>query len=237
MTPPRPAGPPWRVVVLAAPSGGGKTTIANELRRRHPRVFGYSVSATTRKPRVGEKDGEAYHFLTREEFQRRVRAGEFLEWAEYAGELYGTLRAEVKRVLASERHVVLDIEVQGARQVRTVYPRPSSVSIFVIPPSPRVLIERLRKRRTESEKELGERLAIAVSEVEAARDDAVAGRLFDHVLVNDDLETAVNRVIEIVEHPEALKHRPTDAAGLLADFVRELERAADQLKQSAKRSM
>jgi len=225
------------VVVLAAPSGGGKTTIANELRRRHPRVFGYSVSATTRKPRVGEKDGEAYHFLTREEFQRRVRAGEFLEWAEYAGELYGTLRAEVKRVLASERHVVLDIEVQGARQVRTVYPRPSSVSIFVIPPSPRVLIERLRKRRTESEKELGERLAIAVSEVEAARDDAVAGRLFDHVLVNDDLETAVNRVIEIVEHPEALKHRPTDAAGLLADFVRELERAADQLKQSAKRSM
>jgi len=225
------------VVVLAAPSGGGKTTIANELRRRHPRVFGYSVSATTRKPRVGEKDGEAYHFLTREEFQRRVRAGEFLEWAEYAGEQYGTLRAEVKRVLASERHVVLDIEVQGARQVRTVYPRPSSVSIFVIPPSPRVLIERLRKRRTESEKELGERLAIAVSEVEAARDDAVAGRLFDHVLVNDDLETAVNRVIEIVEHPEALKHRPTDAAGLLADFVRELERAADQLKQSAKRSM
>jgi len=225
------------VVVLAAPSGGGKTTIANELRRRHPRVFGYSVSATTRKPRVGEKDGEAYHFLTREEFQRRVRAGEFLEWAEYAGELYGTLRAEVERVLASERHVVLDIEVQGARQVRTVYPRPSSVSIFVIPPSPRVLIERLRKRRTESEKELGERLAIAVSEVEAARDDAVAGRLFDHVLVNDDLETAVNRVIEIVEHPEALKHRPTDAAGLLADFVRELERAADQLKQSAKRSM
>ena len=115
-----------RVVVLAAPSGGGKTTIANELRRRRPDIFGYSVSATTRKPRAGEQDGAAYHFLTREEFRRRVQAGDFLEWAEYAGELYGTLRAEVERVLASGRHVVLDIEVQGAQQVRRAYPRPAS---------------------------------------------------------------------------------------------------------------
>src|SRR5439155_1303851 len=83
-------------------------------------------------------DGEDYYFLTREEFQRRVRAGDFLEWAEYAGELYGTLQAEVARVLAGGKHVVLDIEVKGAQQVRTVYPRPASVSIFVIPPSPRV---------------------------------------------------------------------------------------------------
>ena len=224
-----------RVVVLAAPSGGGKTTIANELRRRRPDIFGYSVSATTRKPRAGEQDGAAYHFLTREEFRRRVQAGDFLEWAEYAGELYGTLQAEVERVLASGRHVVLDIEVQGAQQVRRAYPRPASVSIFVIPPSPRVLIERLRKRRTESEQELLERLAIAVREVETARTDVPTRRVFDHILVNDDLDTAVNRVIELADAADGAKPGP-DMTPLLAAFVKELEREADQLRQSARRS-
>ena len=224
-----------RVVVLAAPSGGGKTTIANELRRQRPDIFGYSVSATTRKPRAGEQDGAAYHFLTREEFRRRVQAGDFLEWAEYAGELYGTLRAEVERVLASGRHVVLDIEVQGAQQVRRAYPRPASVSIFVIPPSPRVLIERLRKRRTESEQELRERLAIAVREVETARADVPVRRVFDHILVNDDLDTAVNRVIEWADAREAGRPVP-DMAARLADFVRELEQEAGQLRPSARRS-
>src|SRR5437016_4397633 len=224
-----------RVVVLAAPSGGGKTTIANELRRRLPTIFGYSVSATTRKPRTGERDGEDYYFLTREEFQRRVRAGDFLEWAEYAGELYGTLQAEVARVLAGGKHVVLDIEVKGAQQVRTVYPRPASVSIFVIPPSPRVLIERLRKRRTESEQELRERLAIAVREVETARADVPVRRVFDHILVNDDLDAAVNRVIEWADAREAGRPVP-DMAARLADFVRELEQEAGQLRPSARRS-
>jgi len=155
-----------RVVVLAAPSGGGKTTIARELRTRAPGTFGYSVSATTRKARPGERDGEAYHFLTRPEFERRREAGEFLEATEYAGELYGTLRSEVEQVLRSGKHVVLDVEVTGARQVRKAYPRPASVVLFVIPPSPRVLIERLRKRRTESEAELSRRIDIATREVE-----------------------------------------------------------------------
>lgn len=230
--------PPPRVVVLAAPSGGGKTTIARELLRRRPTAFGYSVSATTRKPRTGEQDGEAYHFLTREEFERRLGAGEFLEWAEYAGELYGTLKSEVERVLASGRHVVLDIEVKGAQQVRNVYPRPASASFFVIPPSPRVLIERLRKRRTESEEELRERLAIAVREVETAREDVRrgGGLVFDHILVNDDLDAAVDRVLQLVEHPDAAERRTRDMAVLLADFVRELEVEASHLKQSARRS-
>jgi guanylate kinase len=227
--------PPPRVVVLAAPSGGGKTTIARELRTRAPETFGYSVSATTRKARPGERDGEAYHFLTREEFLRRRDAGEFLEWAEYAGELYGTLRSEVERVLASGRHVVLDVEVKGARQVRKAYPQPASVIIFVIPPSPRVLVERLRRRRTESEAELSQRIDIATREVETAQRDI--GVVYDHVLVNDDLATAVGEVVDLVQGGGQVAQRaPGDMARLLSDFVRQLASEAAQLRQSTGRS-
>jgi guanylate kinase len=225
-----------RVVVLAAPSGGGKTTIARELVQRRPERFGYSVSATTRKPRPGERDGEAYHFLTREEFERRVRAGEFLESQEYAQERYGTLRSEVERVLATGRHVLLDIEVQGARHVRRAYPRPASIGIFVIPPSPGVLIDRLRRRRTESEREVRERLAIAVGEVAAARDDLREGRVFDHVVINDDLDATVARVAEIVDRVEHREPRAAELSDRLAQFVAELEAAAATLKPTAKRS-
>jgi guanylate kinase len=225
-----------RVVVLAAPSGGGKTTIARELVQRRPERFGYSVSATTRKPRPGERDGEAYHFLTREEFERRVRAGEFLESQEYAQERYGTLRSEVERVLATGRHVLLDIEVQGARHVRRAYPRPASIGIFVIPPSPGVLIDRLRRRRTESEREVRERLAIAVGEVAAARDDLREGRVFDHVVINDDLDATVARVAEIVDRVEHREPRGAELSDRLAQFVAELEAAAATLKPTAKRS-
>src|SRR3989441_351705 len=221
---------------LAAPSGGGKTTIARELRTRAPDSFGYSVSATTRKARPAERDGEAYHFLTRDEFERRREAGEFLESAEYAGELYGTLRSEVERVLRGGKHVVLDVEVTGARQVRKAYPRPASVVLFVIPPSPRVLIERLRKRRTESEAELSQRIDIATREVETARREI--GDVYDRVLVNDDLETAVREVIDLVQSGErgVAQRAPGDMASLLSDFVRQLTREAAQLKQSTGRS-
>lgn len=225
-----------RVVVLAAPSGGGKTTIARELVRRRPERFGYSVSATTRKPRPGERDGEAYHFLTRDEFERRVRAGEFLESQAYAQERYGTLRSEVEHVLGTGRHVLLDIEVQGARQVRRAYPPPASIGIFVIPPSPGVLIDRLRRRRTESEREMHERLAIAVGEVAAARDDAREGTVFDHVVINDDLDATVARVAEIIDHPEGAAPRAAEVRGRLAQFVAELEQAAATLNPKAKRS-
>jgi guanylate kinase len=210
-----------RVVVLAAPSGGGKTTIARELRSRLPDVFGYSVSATTRKARPAERDGEAYHFLTREEFMRRLGAGEFLERAEYAGELYGTLRSEVERVLKSGRHVVLDVEVQGARQVRRTYPRPASVVIFLIPPSARVLVERLRKRRTETEAQLRRRIDIATQEVETAQREI--GTVYDHVVVNDDLDRAVKEVIKLAQEGDAARPTAGDTAALLSTFVEQLK--------------
>ena len=223
-----------RVVVLAAPSGGGKTTITRALRTRLPALFGYSVSATTRRARPGEHDGEAYHFLTREEFLRRREAGEFLEWAQYAGELYGTLRHEVERVLASGKHVLLDVEVQGARQVRQAYPSPASLIIFVIPPSARVLIDRLRLRRTESEAELRKRIDIATREVETARRELAT--VYDQVLVNDDLDTAVNEVIELVRQPEVARRATDNMANTLMSFVQELEREASQLRHSTRRS-
>ena len=222
------------MVVLAAPSGGGKTTITREIRTRRPALFGYSVSATTRKARPAERDGEAYHFLTREEFLRRRRAGEFLESAEYAGKLYGTLRGEVERVLKSGKHVLLDVDVQGARQVRQVYPSPESLIVFVIPPTPRVLIERLRDRRTESEAQLRKRIEIATREVEAARQELAT--VYDRVLVNDDLDTAVNEVIDLVQRPDVARPAVEDMASTLTSFVQELEREAEQLRHSTRRS-
>lgn len=184
------------VVVLAAPSGGGKTTIARALVARWPERYGFSVSATTRPPRSGERDGEDYFFLSKDEFRRRQAAGEFLEWAEYAGELYGTLEAEVDRLLTAGRHVLLDIEVQGARQVRKRYPAPASRALFILPPSGAELLRRLEGRRTESASAMAKRLKTAVRELRQAE-------AFDHVVVNDDLDTAVATVHKIVEAPEA----------------------------------
>jgi guanylate kinase len=184
------------VVVLAAPSGGGKTTIARALVARWPKRYGFSISATTRPPRPGERHGEDYFFLTRDEFRRRQVADEFLEWAEYAGELYGTLKAEVDRVLAAGRNVLLDIEVQGARQVRQRYPPPASRAVFILPPSATELLRRLHGRRTESPSAMAQRLETAIRELRQAEE-------FDHVVVNEDLDTAVATVHQLVEGPEA----------------------------------
>ena len=184
------------VVVLAAPSGGGKTTIARALVTRWPQRYGFSVSGTTRAPRAGEENGKDYFFLSKDEFRRRQAAGDFLESAEYAGELYGTLKAEVDRVLAAGRHVLLDIEVQGARQVRQRYPHPASRAVFILPPSGAELMRRLKGRRTESKSEMAKRLGTAIRELQQA--DA-----FDHVVVNDDLDEAVETVHRLIEAPDA----------------------------------
>jgi guanylate kinase len=181
-----------RIVVLSAPSGGGKTTIAKAVRERYPDRFGFSVSATTRKPRPEERDGVDYYFQTRSQFLEGVGAGQFLEYAEYGRELYGTVKVEVEKVLRSGKHVLLDIEVEGARQVREQYPPPRSVSIFILPSDPRVLLERLRHRKSESIEQIRWRLDRAEYELQQST-------LFDRWIRNDDLKTAVEEVVAIAD--------------------------------------
>ena len=183
-----------RIVVLSAPSGGGKTTIAKAVRERFPDRFGFSISATTRKPRPSERDGVDYYFQTRQQFLDGLGAGRFLEYAEYGDEMYGTLKSEVEKVLQSGKHVLLDIEVEGARQVREQYPAPRSVSIFILPSDPRVLLERLQSRKTESVEQIRRRLDRAEHELQQST-------LFDRWIRNDDLGTAVQEVVTIAGEP------------------------------------
>lgn len=182
-------------VILSAPSGGGKTTIARRLLERRSDV-GYSVSCTTRAPRDGEVDGRDYRFLSSDAFQRAREGGEFAEWAEVHGSFYGTLRSEVRRVLAEGRHVLMDIDVQGARQFHLAFP--DTVLVFVLPPSGEVLKSRLAGRKSESREKLLMRLRNARAEL------GEVGR-YHYVVVNDDLERAVDQVSAIID-AEGLRH-------------------------------
>jgi guanylate kinase len=180
--------PAGRVFVVTGPSGVGKGTLIRTLRERMPELE-LSVSATTRAPRPGERHGVDYHFLSDEEFERRARAGEFVEHATYAGRRYGTLRSELERRTATGVPVVLAIEVQGARQVaRTL---PEAVRVFIAPPSREALRARLVGRGTDDQEEVAARLKAAESEL-AAQDE------FPHVVVNDRLEEAVEELAAIV---------------------------------------
>jgi guanylate kinase len=170
------------VLVVTGPSGVGKGTLIRELSRHFPDLR-LSVSATTRGPRSGEQDRRDYHFLSPEEFDRRIEAGDFLEHATYAGNRYGTLRSEVE-----EGPVVLEIEVQGARQVRDALPE--AVQVFIAPPSRDVLRERLIGRGTDSPETIRARL-------EQAEDELAAQDEFHHVIVNDDLNRAVQGLVEL----------------------------------------
>jgi len=182
-------------VILSAPSGGGKTTIARLLLERRDDL-GYSVSCTTRAPRDGEVDGRDYRFLTREAFLEGVARGEFAEWAEVHGQHYGTLRSEVERVLGTGRHVLMDIDVQGARQFHAAFP--DTVLIFVLPPSGEVLKSRLTARKSEDREKLLVRLRNARAEL------GEVGR-YHYVVVNDDLDRAVEQVSAIID-AEGLRH-------------------------------
>jgi guanylate kinase len=178
-----------RVFVITGPSGVGKGTLIRGLMERVPRLE-LSVSATTRAPRPGERDGVDYHFLSSDEFERRVQTGDFVEHADYAGRRYGTLRSELEQRLASGAPVVLEIEVQGARQVRAAMPE--AVQVFIAPPSLAALRTRLIGRGTDGSEEVERRLGVAEQELQA-RDE------FAHVVVNDRLEDALANLVAIVD--------------------------------------
>ena len=170
-----------RLSVITGPSGVGKGTLVSRLLARHPRIW-LSVSATTRPPRPGEVEGESYFFLSREHFERQVAAGGFLEWAEFAGNLYGTPREPVERQLAAGRPVLLEIELEGARQVRRSFP--AGFQVMLQPPSLEELERRIRGRGTDAEAAIQRRLERALEELAAAAE-------FDATLVNGDLELAL----------------------------------------------
>lgn len=174
--------------MITGPSGVGKGTLIKALRERLPEVE-LSVSATTREPRRGEEDGREYHFLSREEFDRRIAERDFLEWAEYSGNRYGTLRSEVEARTSRGAPVVLEIEVQGARQVRETMPE--AVRIFIEPPDPAELRARLLGRATDDPETIERRLEVARQELRA-RDE------FAHRVVNDDVDRASNELAGIV---------------------------------------
>jgi guanylate kinase len=177
-----------RVFVITGPSGVGKGTLIRGLMERLPQLA-LSVSATTRPPRPGEQDGIDYHFLTPAEFERRVQAGDFVEYADYAARRYGTLREELDQKMHDGAAVVLEIEVQGASQVRRTVP--DAVQIFIAPPSLDALRTRLIGRGTDDHEEVERRLHVAERELAAQQD-------FAHVVVNDRLDEALERLTEIV---------------------------------------
>ncbi len=181
-----------RLFVISGPSGAGKGTLLAELRKQRPDL-GLTVSATTRSPRPGEVDGTSYYFLSDEEFRRRIAAGEFVEWAEVHGHLYGTLVSEVKRLLAKGHSLVLEIDVQGALNVRKVYA--DAVLVFIEPPSLQVLEERLRGRGTEDEASIELRLKNARHEMELADQ-------YDVRIVNDTVDRAAQELGSVMRRFE-----------------------------------
>ena len=206
-------------LVLAATSGTGKTTLSRRLVDGSTRYV-FSTSATTRAPREGETDGMDYHFVSREDFERRIAAGDFVEWAEVHGRLYGTLRAEIEASAGRGEHIVLDIDVQGARQIRESVPE--AKLIFVLPPSLDIMMARLIGRGTESPADVARRLQSALLELQAAPD-------FDYLVVNDDLDECLDTIRSIVEDGEGTNASlEQDAEELRAGVARLLtDRYAD----------
>ncbi|XP_068196492.1 guanylate kinase [Antennarius striatus] len=180
------AGP--RPVVLSGPSGAGKSTLLKKLMTEFDNVFGFSVSHTTRNPRPGEEDGKDYHYVTREKMQAGIDNGDFIESAEFSGNLYGTSKAAVQAVQAQNLICILDIDMQGVKNIKTTDLNPIYISIQ--PPSMTILEKRLRDRKTESEESLQKRLRAAMVDMELSKEPGV----FDTIIVNDKLEEAYEQL-------------------------------------------
>jgi guanylate kinase len=210
-------------IIISSPSGGGKTTITKLLLQRRPDV-GYSVSATTRTPRNGEVHARDYFFVTRDEFATMRETDALAEWAEVHGNWYGTLRSQIDLVLSQGRHVLMDIDVQGARQFYAAYPE--SVLVFLIPPSAEALLQRLSARQTESEEAFRTR-------VQAAREELRAAVSYQYAVENDDLESAYRRVSSIID-AEAVRHeRQRELTTRVNVLIEELDRHLVQLTTPA----
>ncbi len=179
-----------KLIVIAAPSGSGKTTIAKAMLTKYPSML-FSVSATTRPMRNGEVNGKDYFFLTKNEFEERIRIGDLVEWEEIYGNYYGTLKSEISRTLQQGRIMLFDVDVKGALSIRRHFPN-DAILIFIKPPNFEVLKNRLEARKTENPETLKRRLERVPMEMEQ-------GRQFDFQVVNDDLQKAIDEVDEIVK--------------------------------------
>jgi guanylate kinase len=189
--------PRGRLIVVSSPSGGGKGTLIRRVLKEMPNL-GYSVSYTTRRARLREVDGRDYFFVTTETFRAMERAGEFLEWANVHGNLYGTARSQVEHELAEGRDVLIEVDVQGAQSVRALIA--DCVSVFILPPSFNVLCARLTARGSEHPDDLSLRLSNARSEVEHYRE-------FDYVVINDELDRAAGQLASIIYAERARRER------------------------------
>lgn len=205
----RPAPSHLFPIVLAGPSGGGKTTVRRALLEQRSDVV-FSVSATTRPPRPGEVDGNDYQFLERGTFEALIEGGDLLEWAEVHGELYGTPRANLQKAWDDGAHLLLDIDVQGARQLRAI--QPDALTVFLLPPDYERLVERLRGRGSEDAETFRRRMRTALEELSEVE-------RFDYVVVNDDLEETLRTVEAIVS---AERHRVKRLSPELRELIREL---------------
>ena len=177
-----------KIFIITAPSGTGKTTIINSVRKKIGGI-GYSISHTTRKPREGEVHGRHYHFVDAEEFQKMIKKQEFLEWAFVYDQYYGTSIASVNRELSSEKDLLMDLDIQGAKAVKKRFP--DSLLIFILPPSVQALEERLKKRSKGGETNIALRMKRAIGEIQQCGD-------FDFIIINDNLNKAVNEVEAII---------------------------------------
>ena len=179
------------LLILSAPSGGGKTTLCSRLLEDFPRELSLSISSTTRPPRQGEKNGREYFFLSHEEFEQKIHQGDFAEWAQVHQHYYGTSKSTLQHNLEQNISVVLDIDVQGAASLRKTFPQ-KTYSVFISPPSDEVLEERLRNRGTDAPEVIESRIIEAKKEMKRAKE-------FDQVIINDDLNQAYQELKKSVE--------------------------------------